>query len=75
MDPRGQFVGDVASAHEEEPVIRDLDMDRIAEVRNTWQFDLDRRPDAYADLTRTVRSLGPDTRFPRSALLSVAGGA
>ena len=32
--------------------MRDLDLDKIAEVRNTWQFYRDRRPDAYADLTR-----------------------
>ena len=42
----------VASAHDEELIIRDLDLDLIAEVRNTWQFYRDRRPDAYADLTR-----------------------
>ena len=33
-------------------IVRDLDLDRILEVRNTWQFYRDRRPDAYADLTR-----------------------
>ena len=52
VDPRGQFVGDVGDAHDEELIIRDLDLDRIAEVRNTWQFFRDRRPDAYDDLTR-----------------------
>src|SRR3954464_9619399 len=52
VDPRGQFVGDVGSAHEEELIVRDLDLDRILEVRNTWQFYRDRRPDAYGDLTR-----------------------
>ena len=52
VNPRGQFVGDVASNKEEELVVRDLDLDLIAEVRNTWQFYRDRRPDAYADLTR-----------------------
>jgi N-carbamoylputrescine amidase len=50
VDPRGQFVGDVASAHDEELIVRDLDLDRIQEVRNTWQFYRDRRPDAYSDL-------------------------
>ena len=29
---------------------RDLDLDMIHEVRNTWQFYRDRRPDAYGDL-------------------------
>ncbi len=52
VDPRGQFVGDLGSAHDEELLVRDLDLDRILEVRNTWQFFRDRRPDAYADLTR-----------------------
>jgi N-carbamoylputrescine amidase len=52
VDPRGQFVGDVGDAHDEELIIRDLDLDKIAEVRNTWQFFRDRRPDAYDDLTR-----------------------
>jgi len=51
-DPRGQFVGDLGSAHDEELIVRDLDLDKIAEVRNTWQFFRDRRPDAYSDLTR-----------------------
>ena len=51
-EPRGQFVDDVSSAHDEDLISRDLDLDRIMEVRNTWQFFRDRRPDAYADLTR-----------------------
>jgi N-carbamoylputrescine amidase len=29
-----------------------MDLDVINEVRQTWQFYRDRRPDAYADLTR-----------------------
>ena len=49
-DPRGQFVGDVASDHAEELVVRDLDLDKVEEVRQTWQFYRDRRPDAYGDL-------------------------
>jgi N-carbamoylputrescine amidase len=51
-DPRGQFVGDVGDAHAEELIVRDLDLDRIEEVRQTWQFYRDRRPDAYEDLVR-----------------------
>ncbi len=38
VNPRGQFVGDVGIAHDEELIIRDLDLDLITEVRNTWQF-------------------------------------
>ena len=48
----GQIVGGVASPYEEELLIRDLDLDLITEVRQTWQFYRDRRPDAYADLVR-----------------------
>jgi len=51
-DPRGQFVGDVGSAHDEELIVRDLDLDKITEVRQTWQFYRDRRPDQYDDLVR-----------------------
>ncbi|MDX6331729.1 MAG: beta-ureidopropionase, partial [Streptomycetaceae bacterium] len=51
VDPRGQFVGDVASDKEEELLVRDLDFDRITEVRQQWAFYRDRRPDAYAPLT------------------------
>ena len=52
VDPRGQFVGAIGSAHEPELLVRDLDLDRIEEVRQTWQWYRDRRPDAYGDLVR-----------------------
>ena len=52
VDPRGQFVGDVGDPYKEELLVRDLDMDKITEVRQLWQFYRDRRPDAYADLVR-----------------------
>jgi beta-ureidopropionase len=51
-DPRGQFVGEVGDTHKEELLVRDLDLDKIDEVRTTWQFYRDRRPDAYGDLVR-----------------------
>lgn len=50
-NPRGQFVGDVASENEEELVVRDLDMDLVNEARNQWAFYRDRRPDCYGPLT------------------------
>lgn len=50
VDPRGQVVGDAASDTNEELVVRDLDLDMIDEVRKTWAFYRDRRPDAYAPL-------------------------
>ncbi|MGH3656819.1 MAG: nitrilase-related carbon-nitrogen hydrolase, partial [Micromonosporaceae bacterium] len=51
VDPRGQFVGETASDTEEEIVVRDLDMDALAEVRDLWAFYRDRRPDTYDSLT------------------------
>ncbi|HLT95530.1 MAG TPA: nitrilase-related carbon-nitrogen hydrolase [Acidimicrobiia bacterium] len=50
VDPRGQIVGDAASDTDEELVVRDLEMDMIDEVRKTWAFYRDRRPDAYQPL-------------------------
>jgi N-carbamoylputrescine amidase len=29
-----------------------MDLDVVTQVRQTWQFYRDRRPDAYGDLTR-----------------------
>ena len=49
-DPRGQLVGEAASGHDEELVVRDLDLSLIEEVRNQWAFYRDRRPDAYGPL-------------------------
>jgi beta-ureidopropionase len=48
-DPRGQIIAE-ASRDQDELVVADLDMDKIREVRNTWQFFRDRRPDAYAPI-------------------------
>jgi len=48
--PRGEFVGEVGDAHKEELIVRDLDFDLIREVRDTWQFYRDRRPEAYGDI-------------------------
>ncbi len=50
-DPRGQIVGDTASDRDEELVVRDLDLDQIAEVRAQWAFYRDRRPEMYGSLT------------------------
>ena len=52
VDPEGKFVGEPADPYQPELVVRDLDMDLLAEVRNRWAFYRDRRPDAYGDLTR-----------------------
>jgi len=51
-DPRGQLVGDAGARDHGELIIRDLDLSLIDQVRNTWAFYRDRRPDSSADLTR-----------------------
>jgi N-carbamoylputrescine amidase len=48
-DPRGEIVAQ-GSRGEDEIVVADLDLDFIREVRNTWQFYRDRRPDTYGPL-------------------------
>jgi len=52
VDPRGQFIGAVGDPYAEELIIREMDLDVIQQVRQTWQFYRDRRPDAYGDLVR-----------------------
>ena len=52
VDPRGQLVGDAAADDKDEVVVRDLDMGRLAEVRDLWQFYRDRRPDQYESLVQ-----------------------
>ena len=37
----------VGTRDQDELIVADLDMDEIKEVRNTWQFFRDRRPDLY----------------------------
>ena len=39
------------SRNTDDIVIADLDLDLIREVRNTWQFYRDRRPETYAAIT------------------------
>jgi N-carbamoylputrescine amidase len=50
VNPRGQIIAQ-ASRDKDELVVAELDLDMIEEVRRTWQFYRDRRPDAYGDLT------------------------
>src|SRR3569623_1692075 len=49
-DPRGQILA-CASEDKYELVTATLEMDMIEEVRRTWQFFRDRRPDSYGILT------------------------
>lgn len=55
-DPRGQFIGELGSAHDEELIIRDLDLDVIQEVRNTWHFYFNRRPELYEPIVAATVS-------------------
>ncbi len=48
-DPRGQFLAS-ASRDKTELITAELDFDKIREVRNTWQFFRDRRPETYEEL-------------------------
>jgi N-carbamoylputrescine amidase len=50
-DPRGQIIAE-AARDRDEVLTADLDLDMIAEVRKTWQFFRDRRPDLYGDLVK-----------------------
>ena len=59
-DPRGQYVPDArtsegrASDTKEQLVVCDLDLDKVREVRNTWQFYRDRRPEMYGDIANPM---------------------
>jgi beta-ureidopropionase len=48
-DPRGQIIAQ-APRDEDALVVADLNLDLIREVRNTWQFFRDRRPDSYGQI-------------------------
>jgi beta-ureidopropionase len=50
-DPKGRIFAQ-ASRDRDEVLTADLDLDMIAEVRKTWQFFRDRRPDMYEDLVK-----------------------
>ncbi|MBI3682706.1 MAG: acyltransferase [Acidobacteria bacterium] len=50
-DPRGRIITQ-ASRDKDEVLTADLDLDLIGEVRKTWQFFRDRRPDMYDALVK-----------------------
>jgi len=49
VNPKGQITAE-ASEDNDELLVNDLDMAVIDEVRSTWQFYRDRRPDAYDEI-------------------------
>ena len=53
VDPRGNFLA-TGSEDKDELVIADLDLSLIEEVRRTWQFFRDRRPDSYGDMVKDI---------------------
>jgi len=50
-DPRGQFIAS-GSRDQTELVTAELDLDKVREVRNVWQFYRDRRPETYGGLVQ-----------------------
>ncbi len=48
--PRGQIIAE-AGRNTDAIVTADLDLDEIRDVRNTWQFFRDRRPETYQAIT------------------------
>ena len=50
VDPRGQIVA-TASEDKDELLVTEIDLELIEEVRATWQFFRDRRPESYKELT------------------------
>jgi beta-ureidopropionase len=49
-DPRGRLIAQ-GSRDQDELIVADLDLGMIQEVRNTWQFFRDRRPETYGAIT------------------------
>ncbi|NOR20996.1 MAG: acyltransferase [Xanthomonadales bacterium] len=51
VNPRGEIEAQ-ASYADDELLVHEIDLDMIREVRDTWQFFRDRRPEMYGDLTK-----------------------
>jgi beta-ureidopropionase len=52
-DPRGSLLA-VGSEDKDELVVAEMDLDLIEEVRRTWQFYRDRRPETYDDMVKQL---------------------
>lgn len=52
VNPRGRIEA-IASRDSDELLVHDMNFDMIREVRNTWQFFRDRRPETYNALLET----------------------
>jgi beta-ureidopropionase len=53
VDPRGEFLA-TGSEDDDELVVATCDLDVIEEVRRTWQFYRDRRPETYGDMCKLL---------------------
>jgi beta-ureidopropionase len=53
VDPRGNFLA-TGSEDDDELVVAEMNLDMIEEVRRTWQFYRDRRPETYGDMTEQL---------------------
>ncbi len=51
VNPRGQIEAQ-ASYDQDELLVHEIDLDMIREVRNTWQFFRDRRPETYGPVVQ-----------------------
>lgn len=49
VNPRGQIIAE-ASRDQDELLVSEFNLDMIDEVRSTWQFFRDRRPETYDKL-------------------------
>jgi len=52
-NPRGKIVAQ-ASRDKDELLVAELNLEEIAQVRSTWQFFRDRRPETYGEIARTL---------------------
>lgn len=52
-DPRGNFLA-TGSRDKDELVVAEMNLDLIEEVRRTWQFYRDRRPETYEDMVKQL---------------------
>src|SRR5688572_22187412 len=53
VDPRGNFLA-VGSEDKDELIVADMNLEMIEEVRRTWQFFRDRRPDTYGAMVEQL---------------------
>ncbi len=53
VDPRGNFLA-TGSEDRDELVTAEMNLDMIEDVRRTWQFYRDRRPESYQDMIREL---------------------